>query len=329
MTAKEATLFALARISGRHADLQRARSTDAICEMLRQVDEYQQRLCEVGRKFADALHAEVPLAGSASRRLLLAARRSAHGGRTVDIAKLTMVLQTDLAQQMAKAYGEACDIYHHSSDLLSATLSIQQHAESEALAALAADRDFQVGVCWSSSGFLQQLREQLAHGTLTSSMLQAVLRYATRFSSKPTPFSRFARVTTVDFASELEGESDQERFVRLVGPDQPVNRVYLNRGLFEVFWRIVEAVPSIRERLPYRINTSAVEIDGSLLFISNEGGQERLSSAKQGPVLRRLVQLLSDQPMVYARIRELLHQDVNEDRSSVVDPFLERLVGRM
>lgn len=328
MTSTGVSLFAISRISGRPADVQHSLSADVACDTLRRVDEHEQRKDEVGRQLADALYAEIPLAGSASRRLLLAARRSAHGGREVDTAKLLTVLQTKLAYRFAHAYAEAYNTYQRSLVQLTDTLELQQRLECETLSEVASDRDFQIGVFWSSPDFLKQLREQLERKTLSQSpsMLQAVLRYATRFSSKPTPFSRFARVAAVDFASAADGRTERASVAQLVGSDHLVSRVYLNRGLFDAFWRIAATDPCVRERLRYRLNTSATDKDGSLVFVALEGGAERLLSVQQGAVLRRLVPIVTDRALTYSEIRELLSSHLQQSLLGAIDAYLDRLV---
>lgn len=238
---------------------------------------------------------------------MLAARRAVHVGGAYSFSPdLVAALRSEETRRLVVAYNEAQFEFVRCKQALSEQLDVQRRREHEALERIASQEEFQSAVFWSSPDFLQQLRGRLSNGGISQSpaMLQAVLRYAARFTSKPTPFSRFARVVAVQFDSDGSDNNCQKYTAHLVGENDHINRIYMNRGFFDGFWRMIVDDAQMRERLSFRLNTSIIEDGDSFIFISHEGGRERLLRIHKAATLTRLLSLFGEAPATYKALRK-------------------------
>ncbi|MFJ9560160.1 lantibiotic dehydratase [Streptomyces fuscichromogenes] len=278
-------------------------------------------IAEATGGLSDLLHTAIGGAGDGELKArLVAVRRAVHRGRRVDPARLADVP----AELLAPVRDWTARVAER--DRLLALLPVQveedRAASYEALRDAARVPAFQLGLVHANPDLFLALHKWF--GTGRAPQRQTVLRlaqYLARSAAKTSPYSTFttsglAAWGRADDIVELSGRSAAERLVATTATEISVGSLHrIARALCER--------PEFVGGCRVRINPSATDVDGALVFLGRRP-VEYVHTLALTPTLRRVMELTTHDSTLdelRGRLRALAgdgHQ---------VDVFLRRLVA--
>lgn len=230
----------------------------------------EEELAEARSALADRLHAEVPGAQPALRRLLLAVKRDCHNARELD-RRPHHPEWTALVERVGPAAERVVALEARHRGLLAdfgALFEWERSRQRRALAAQLQDAAFVRGLALASPDLVVALRER-ADGVERSARRDAradaaLLRYVTRAAVKVSPFSTF---TPVAVGALRRGSGSAA--VRLRGSGwRARSLVRLRRYLLQQYADLLVRYAPLRDALPVALNDSLVEVEpGCFLFL--------------------------------------------------------------
>lgn len=225
----------------------------------------EEELARARAEMADRLHDAVPAAAPRLRRVLLAVRRDCHNARSLErhaaaqeweeIRRIAGPLADRLLELERRAGEEAAELERtHRAELTREVLHLRRLGE---------DRRFGHGVALAAPLVATSLARLAAvppeaYGRRESRAVQSLLRYASRAALKLSPYSTLTRVA---LARAVDGPGAPLRLLGRPAEWREVSLVRARRYLVEQLAQVVLRCPYLRDRLPVRLSSTAVEVE--------------------------------------------------------------------
>ncbi len=330
----------IGRVAGLPAEVVERFATD-LCDPLRAEPGQEAELEEVLTAIADRLHAAVPGAAPAFRRLLLAIRRDCHNRRP--ISRHLAAPAWPAVREIIGALGEHAAALEASREERSASFRAafeQKQAEQRRiLRESVGNRGFMRALAlaspdlFSAAGSLRDASP--GRGSRREAKAEAaLLRYLTRAAVKVSPFSAFTPVAL----GVLRDDAGPAGLRLRGGRWRTRSLVRFRRYLLQQWVEMLCRYAPVRDRLPVTLNNSAVESEpGRLLFLRPASWepdtrrgllcyrpQALVRTGANGPLVSRVIELLARFRPTYGQLVALLRSEAPGEDAS---PAAEQVSG--
>ncbi|MEV4613545.1 lantibiotic dehydratase [Kitasatospora sp. NPDC049258] len=279
----------------------------------------------------DALHTVIgALAGTPAKPLAVALRRAVHRGDATAAATLLGRLGDRIPPAVAglvTAWSALARRGREQLAALDALVAAEAGEEVRRMLTACADTDFRRGVAHASPSVARALEAWLAgpgSSVPPRKLTGALTRYLTRAAAKTSPYSTF---TGCGLGRLVPGGPAFES----AGGSPRVEVAELNLWTLSAVAGVLLGRPANRDLLPVRVNPSALAIGRTVLAVGRGLRQESVVELPLTPAVRRCLDLVRQEPLTLAGLRERLTAlgagpgDGDGDPASV-RAFLERLL---
>jgi len=283
----------------------------------------------------DELHDLVPALEAQHRRVVLRIKRDVYGDRKPDRAVLAKVeaLVPDRTFAAIQTWLGLADDTAKLVEAARSALTEEMALGRRALADLARNDDFLLGVQLSGQEVFREVESYLADLSRTEGMESSTssrrrrverttVSFAYRSALKPTPFGSFTELGAQPWRVEERGDVD--------GSGSRVRLARASLGLLSWMGHELRRIDGSDELLRIRVNNTVEFEEGRLsVFVRGADGDpdgfgaERYVALPSTPGLRRVVEMLTRQPLTQ---RELIDRLV---RSGIRPEEARRLVDRL
>ncbi|HET9209259.1 MAG TPA: lantibiotic dehydratase, partial [Thermoanaerobaculia bacterium] len=283
------------RLAGLPARVLAGLGDPALPALLDEIESLRATGAGLRRQAADLLHAQIPRAEVAERRVLLALRRDAHQGRPL----------TGYRQEPCwpAADGHLGGLLGRIADLddriaareaaFEAAHASLEEGERRALFAAAEPAWFRRGLALAAPAVVEALDRHRARpftGKKARRLEASLLRYLSRAALKLSPYSTLTPLALAE-ARPLEGE---DAVAYSPGPRSDRSLVRIKRYLLDQCWRLLVRYPPLRPHLRIGLNPSSESLGGGhyrflrLSSLTRSGAEERIEKAPPAHVTVRL-----------------------------------------
>lgn len=230
------------------------------------------------------------------RRLLVEVRRDLHNRRPLSPSTRAKI-EERLTQMSAMQILKLSDlIENHAATYAQYASAFEQELAISrlAFAPVVAQEEFRRGVLLSSQSLFSNLKRYLhASGSSLSSrdehIERGLLRYASRASTKTSPFSTFASLAAVRIVETPPTYSGPELRVSSVDFRRPACRVILNKAILGIFLTHLRARPETRRHLPLAVNSTVWREEDHVCWLSSEGSRELFCRVARSDSLEKVL----------------------------------------
>ncbi|SNS83840.1 lantibiotic dehydratase [Actinomadura mexicana] len=273
------------RVAGLPADVLHSLRAERSWAVVQEILDCQTRLAAEGAALSDALYEVIADAASLGHKpLLVALRRAVFTGRRPRARELSGDIRVVLPERIDErilAWLDLVDRRDALRDRLPLLLDEETRDARSRLLIAASDPAFHAGLEQAAPGLAADLDTWLRSGPDAvpgRKALGRIARYVARTAGKTSPFATFA-------VSGMGAWADCGVPVH-VG-DRPLRGmrvVELHRGAIDAVWRHLADRPGLRDRGQIRVNPSAFEDDGRIVFLGT-GRSEPIRSIANTPAV--------------------------------------------